>query len=238
MVNKNLDETVEFYCPDQGFSVESYIAANDMQGIHDVARYQWASLVVADLKPRRLVDIACGAGYGSHMLAVAAPECEVVGVDYDPRAVEIAAARFSRSNLSYRQGSMVTWRGEGQSLGRCDLIVTFDTIEHLLHREIAMQSICENLRDGGAMILSTPCSFRETRLNPAWEHHKIEFGHADLFKFLSRYFARVVQPQDEDFPHAAYWSDVVNNGRTRYLNRMNPVICKEPIRSPPYSRRI
>ena len=238
MRKKNPAETVEFYSPQLGFSVEPYITADDKQGIHHVARYQWASMVIADVKPRRVVDVACGAGYGSHMLATASPTCEVIGVDYDPRAVAHAKAHFQQPNLSFREGSMVTWTGAGESLGECDLIISFDTIEHLLHREIALQSIAENLTDDGALILSTPCGFSETRLNPDWEHHKIEFSHIDLFKFLSRFFGRVIQPQDEDFPHYAFWRDVVNKDKARYLNRMNPVICRDPIRSPPYQRKI
>jgi len=236
--SKETTGSVEFFSPRLGFTVDPYIAADDRQGIHHVGRYQWASLVIADLAPRRIIDVACGAGYGSHMLAAAAPMTEVVGVDYDPRAVAHATQHHSRPNLSYKEGSMVTWKSEEQSLGECDVIVSFDTIEHLLHREIALESMADHLSQDGMLILSTPCGQSDTRLNPAWDHHKIEYSHSDLFKFLSRYFRDIIQPQDADFPHESFWQETVNKGRARYLNRMNPVICKDPIKSPPYSPKV
>ena len=235
---KDTSETVEFFIPNLGLDVQPYIAANSKQGIHHVGRYQWAAMVLAELRPKRVIDVACGAGYGTRMIADALPESKVIGVDYDPRAVTHAQSNYGAPNASFLVGSMVRWASDETPLGTCDAIVSFDTIEHISHREIALESIVQNLSSQGVLLLSTPCGYSETRLNPEWAHHKIEFSHKDLFVFLSRYFGHVIQPQDSEFIHSEFWSDVINRGESRYLNRMNPVICRDPISAQPYHRRI
>lgn len=229
-IEKNLGETIEYFTPDKGFDIAPYIAAGKKQGIHHVGRYQWASLIVRDIKPRRIIDIACGAGYGSAMLAEASPSSSVVGVDYDSRAIEFATKQYNRENLTYRNGSIVTWTDGTIPLGEFDMITSFDTLEHILHREIAMESISRNLSDDGIMLFSTPCR-KENILNPGWEHHKIEYSARDLYSFLSRYFQRVMQPQDPLFPHYRYWKEIINKDTPLYYNWMNPLVCVGPIRS-------
>lgn len=230
MLTKDTSEAVEYYTPNLGFDVSAYIKANDMQGTHHVGRYQWAVLALAEKKPRVVVDIACGAGYGSLMIARGLPDARVIGVDYDARAAEYAKNIYRSPNLFYTQGDITTWKSNGQPMERCDTIVSFDTIEHLPHREIALMRMADALTDDGWLLFSTPCGHQDTQLLPPWEHHKIEYSHVDLFALLSRFFRRVTQPQDCDFPAADFWSGRVNAGQMRYLNRMNPVLCQDPIR--------
>jgi cyclopropane fatty-acyl-phospholipid synthase-like methyltransferase len=228
---KDTAETIEFFTPKLGLTVTPYIAANSKQGIHHVGRYQWAANVLKAYNPATVLDIACGAGYGSAMLSTALPDAIVTGGDYDERAVEYARNHYAAPNLAFKQADLVRWTsGENELLGRFDAIVSFDTIEHLLHREIALIKIADNLSDNGALLISTPCAHRSTRLNPGWEHHKIEYSFADLYKFLSRFFTTVIYPQHDDFLAKDIWLEI-NSEKIRYLNRMNPLICRGPIRS-------
>jgi SAM-dependent methyltransferase len=184
---------------------------------------------LSGLKPSaRILDVACGAGYGSYMLSQALPNAQIVGGDYDHRAVEHAAKTYRASNLTYTHADMVTWRDENEPLGKFDAVVSFDTIEHLLHREISLLRISENLSEDGCLLLSTPCGHSVSRLNPGWEHHKIEYCFTDLYKLLVRFFGTVIYPQHPEFPGREVW-DEINAGQIRYLNRMNPLICKSPI---------
>lgn len=233
-VSKDQSTTIEYFIPTFGPDVAPYIQGGRKQGIHHVGRYQWATLALQSRPTTMLIDVACGAGYGSQMIAKAFPTTRVLGVDYDERAIEYARANYHGDNLHYVVGDMTTWRSEGEPMPRCDVIVSFDTIEHLLHREIALMRIADNLADDGWLLFSTPCGHNESRLNPGWEHHKLEYSYSDLFAILSRFFGRVVQPQEDDFPAAEFWRDVINAGTVRYLNRMNPVVCKHPIRTPHY----
>lgn len=228
---KDTKETIEFFTPALGLAVEPYIAAGQKQGIHHLGRYHWSVRVLEGRKPKTLLDIACGAGYGSYIIAMALPDTQVVGADYDERAVAYATSHYKAPNLAFVRGDMVRWLTDQQPLGRFDAVTSFDTIEHLLHREIAMQQVVDNLDPEGCLLLSTPCGHSDTRLNPGWEHHKIEFSYKDLFAFLKRFFEKVIHPEDQDFVGLNYWQEVINRDQRRYLNRMNPLICTGPIRS-------
>jgi SAM-dependent methyltransferase len=228
---KDTTETIEFFTPKLGLDIEPYIEAGQKQGIHHLARYHWARLALQPARPRTILDIACGAGYGSYILALAFPDAEIIGADYDARAVNFAKNHYTAPNLSYVQGDIVRWLNGASALGEYDAITSFDTLEHLLHREIALQNIADHLSRFGVLLLSTPCGHSTSRLNPGWEHHKLEYSYRDLYAFLKRFFANVSYPGESKFIGLEYWQEVVNRDQIRYLNRMNPVICSGPLRS-------
>src|SRR5882757_9171628 len=64
-----------------------------------LAVYEWIAARVAGLS---VIDMACGEGYGSDVLARTA--AEVVGVDANPEAHEHAKARYTRANLRFERG--------------------------------------------------------------------------------------------------------------------------------------
>jgi 2-polyprenyl-3-methyl-5-hydroxy-6-metoxy-1,4-benzoquinol methylase len=226
--NKDKQETIEYWVPKGGLDVQPYLDSEHKQGIHHLGRYTWAIPVVAGRQ--RIIDIACGAGYGSKLLADAYPEAEVLGVDYDERAIEYARKNYTAPNLRYEAGNLVTWETHaGAALGTFDCVLSFDTIEHLLHREIALINFAEHLTADGMLLLSTPCGKPKNLLNPGWEHHKIEYSFYALHNLLRRFFATVLHTKDKTLPNQEFWDTVINGDKPRYLNRMNPVVCTEPI---------
>jgi len=237
MAVKDIDDSTEFFKPKFGADLFQYLASGEMQGVHHIARYHWAVEALSQRTTGSIIDIACGSGYGSHMIAKRYPTADVLGVDYDPRAIEHARRNYKAANLRYVVGDVTTWTSEDGPLPTSDTIVSFDTIEHLLHRDIALMRMADNLIDDGWLLLATPCGHGQSRLNPAWEHHKCEYSHHDLFALLSRFFSSILQPQESDFPAGQFWREL-NQERVLYLNRMNPVVCLGPIRAPMYRRYI
>lgn len=226
--NKNQKETIEYWVPKGGLDVRVYVEHEHKQGIHHLGRYTWAIPVVENRK--RIIDIACGAGYGSKLLADAHPDSEILGVDYDERAIEYARKNYRAPNLRYESGNLVKWETrKGEPLGEFDCVLSFDTIEHLLHREIALINFAENLKEDGILLLSTPCGKPTNLLNPGWEHHKIEYSFFSLHNLLRRFFGTVLHTKNKTLPNQAFWDTVINGDKPRYLNRMNPVVCEQPI---------
>src|SRR6187431_2556894 len=74
---------------------------------------------------KRVLDIACGEGYGADILAGAATQ--VVGVDIAEKAVSHASSRYIRPNLQFKQGTCHAIPLADSSV---DLVVSFETIEH------------------------------------------------------------------------------------------------------------
>src|SRR6185436_2992509 len=82
--------------------------------------YEWIAERVAGL---RVVDMACGEGYGSEVLARTAGE--VVGVDANPEAHAHASARYARPGLRFERTLIDAYDAP------CDAVVFLQTIEHV-----------------------------------------------------------------------------------------------------------
>ncbi|MDT9582978.1 glycosyltransferase [Stenotrophomonas indicatrix] len=112
-------------------------------------RYAWCLPLVAG---KDVLDVASGEGYGSAMLAGGARS--VRGVDISPEAVAHAAERYADvSNLRYLQGSAAAIPLPDDSV---DVVVSFETIEHLYEQEEMMSEIRRVLRPDGVMVMSSP----------------------------------------------------------------------------------
>lgn len=218
----------EHFVPNLGLDLESYIKIGDTSGVHHIIRYYWALRVIFDFHSvRSILDVACGAGYGSYLIAKKFQHIHVIGVDYDHEAIRYAQQNYSLSNLEFKFGDATRWK-ETIGKNRFDCIISFDTIEHINHREIMMQNLVEHLHNDGFLLLSTPSGSINFNLNPEWEHHKIEYSTGSLYDFLRRYFNTVLRPDDSSLPHSDVFS-CLNGREIEYLLLMNPVLCKDPI---------
>jgi len=219
----------EHFSPAEGMDLPAALRAGDITAAHHFARYEWLLRILADLpRCRTLLDAGCGAGYGTHAVAARFPRITVVGVDYDEHAVREATRRFSAPNLAFRHADLMRW---DDTLGpaRYDVIVSFDSIEHMPHRELVMESVVRHLAARGRLALSTPSGMPWNTLEPDWSAHRIEYGTASLYDFLRRYFAVVRRPDNLTLPHADVFARL-NAAGLSYLNLLNPVLCERPIR--------
>jgi 2-polyprenyl-3-methyl-5-hydroxy-6-metoxy-1,4-benzoquinol methylase len=108
--------------------------------------YEWIASQVAGL---RVVDMACGEGYGSDVLARTA--ASVVGVDANPEAHEHARLRYRRENVRFERGLIETF------VRPCDAVVFLQTIEHLEDPGAALDHFAALVADArGAVFVSTP----------------------------------------------------------------------------------
>jgi 2-polyprenyl-3-methyl-5-hydroxy-6-metoxy-1,4-benzoquinol methylase len=112
-----------------------------------LAVYEWIGARVAGL---RVVDLACGEGYGSEVLWRSA--ASVVGVDANPEAHEHARLRYSRQGLSFEWGLVETYG----SAGEFDAVVFLQTIEHVHDPVAVLAHFRELLAPGGVAYISTP----------------------------------------------------------------------------------
>jgi SAM-dependent methyltransferase len=112
-----------------------------------LAVYEWIGARVAG---RRVIDMACGEGYGSEVLWRSADS--VVGLDANPEAHEHALLRYTRQNLVFERG-MVENYGEP---GAYDDVVFLQTIEHVLDPPAVLRHFRELLAPGGVAYISTP----------------------------------------------------------------------------------
>jgi SAM-dependent methyltransferase len=101
---------------------------------------------------RRVLDGACGEGYGSAILATIA--AHVTGMDVDGDTIEHARQRYDGiPHLSLERGSVTDIQAEDDSF---DLIVSFETIEHLADQERMLDEFRRVLAPDGILAISSP----------------------------------------------------------------------------------
>ncbi len=144
-----------------------------------LARYRLA----AELAPsRRVLDAACGEGYGTRMLAAAGASAST-GLDVDERTVAHARARYP--DASFVAGDVRALPFEN---GSFDLVVSFETIEHVVGPERVLDEFARVLGDDGLLLISTPNKHRYLVDN---EFHVREFHHEEFVELLTARFASV-----------------------------------------------
>jgi SAM-dependent methyltransferase len=99
--------------------------------------YEWIAARVGGL---RVIDMACGEGYGADVLARTAGS--VVGVDANPEAHEHARLRYRRPNLRFARELVETFSEPA------DAVVFLQTIEHLSDPGSALDHFASLVRDG------------------------------------------------------------------------------------------
>jgi len=112
-------------------------------------RYAWCRALA---RGKAVLDIACGEGYGSAMLAQTA--ASVIGIDISDEAVAHAAHTYAGiANLNYRQGDAAVIPLPDDAV---DMVVSFETIEHHDRHQEMIDEIRRVLRPGGVLVLSSP----------------------------------------------------------------------------------
>ena len=143
-------------------------------------RYSFAQKFV---KNKTVIDLGCGIGYGSYMLANASAK-KVYGLDIDRGAIKQAKHRYLQKNITYILSDSVH---TGLSSSVADVIVAFEIIEHLKNPKKFIQEVTRLLKPNGVFILSTPNSEMSFGDNP---YHIKEFSLNELKKLLSTFSIR------------------------------------------------
>jgi SAM-dependent methyltransferase len=145
--------------------------------------YEWIAARVSGL---RVVDMACGEGYGSAVLAATAES--VVGVDANPEAHEHARLRYRAPNLRFERAPL-----EGFS-EPADAVVFLQTIEHLREPRAALEHLRSLVSARGVVYVSTPNVLTlappgAARSENPWHVH--EYRAKEFERLCGECFARV-----------------------------------------------
>lgn len=201
-----------------------------------VARYLFAAPQLAE---RRVLDIACGTGYGMPVLQASAKT--VTGVDIDLDAARKARAEIEA--LDYRRATVML--ADGCSLpfadASFDAVTSFETLEHLENRPQFLAELRRVLSPQGICILSTPNAHYTQPVNgkPHNPYHVYEYTPAELLDELTAHFnvaALLGQTLDARFTIPPFWDAQRRLPRTpgiqaqlfawRVLNKL-PVALRE-----------
>ncbi len=141
-------------------------------------RYLFAAGYCRD---RRVADVACGTGYGSQHLRQAGEATSVIGIDLCPEAIAYAVARHGGPGIEFRSAA-----GERTGLpsASVDVVVSFETIEHVDDDQALLQEFARLLVPGGLLVCSTP-NLWPLAIAP---HHVREYDRASFLETLAPTF--------------------------------------------------
>src|SRR5258705_5166321 len=100
---------------------------------------------------KKVLDIACGEGYGTHLLATRATYA--TGMDIDKSTIEKAKAKYDKKNISFLVSGAEKISANDNEF---DLVGCFETLEHLSDHASVLKEIKRVLKPGGLLIISTP----------------------------------------------------------------------------------
>jgi len=137
-----------------------------------------------------VLDVACGTGYGVGYLAGKGART-ATGVDSSLQTMVFARDWIGdqgRTGLLCADGIRLPFPEN-----TFDMVVSFETLEHIKEYTCFVEECSRVLRDGGMMVCSTPnrrvfSPDIETPINP---YHVREFWHGEFLELLSRYFHEV-----------------------------------------------
>jgi SAM-dependent methyltransferase len=152
---------------------------------------------------RRVLDAACGEGYGSALLADGA--AEVVGVDIDASSIAHARERYgARANVRYEKGDATELDFPA---GRFDLVVCFETLEHVEAQARMTAGFARVLADDGLLLVSSPDRHAYSEVSGFRnEFHVRELYRDELLALLRPHFPAVRLYGQKLLFESAIWS--------------------------------
>lgn len=158
-----------------------------MSGAIAVEHLHRYAIIGEVVKDRNVLDIASGEGYGTYHIAKKARS--VIGVDIAEDVIAKAKVKYIRDNLEFRVGSCFDIPVESRSV---DVVVSFETIEHLDRHQEMIEEIHRVLTRDGVLVISSPDKLNYSDLrkykNP---HHVKELYRSELVDLLQKYFGHV-----------------------------------------------
>ena len=155
-----------------------------------LAEHHHRYMFAAKYATGRVVDCACGIGYGNSFFNGDQVET-YLGLDPDESAIATARSQSVPANVSFDCRTI-----EQPQLGRgtVDTFVSLETLEHCVDPELGIRAVSDCLREDGMFIGSVPSVEYETLCEQTYganPFHLQRFAYADLSKLLRKRFSNV-----------------------------------------------
>lgn len=201
------------------------------QGRIRLEHYHRYAVALDLVQGKKVLDVACGEGYGSSLLATVAQS--VTGVDISDEAVGHASNKYKNENLKFQQGSATALNFADATF---EVVVSFETVEHLLEQEQMIAEIRRVLKPDGILIISSPNRPIYTEESGEVNHFhvkELDFNEFDLLlktKFQVVHYlgqriimGSVIQSLEESQSYYQAWHDDGKEIKTKSARLTDPV---------------
>lgn len=136
------------------------------------------------IQGKKVLDMACGTGKGSNIMATDGAAMHVTGLDIQPEALRYANHRNGANNINFQVADVQTL----ELTNEFDAVVSFETIEHLTNYKAFLVNVSKCLKSEGLFIVSTPISSLPLNEHPDNPHHVQEWGFTAFQAILEELF--------------------------------------------------
>ena len=140
-----------------------------------LSRYR---LAVPFCKEKTVIELGCGSGYGTKLIAKSGAK-KVYGIDIDELTIKYAKKFYSHKKITFIKASAMHTK---LPKNIADVIISFETIEHVTNPSKMITEINRILKPGGLLIISTPNKAMSLDDNP---YHIKEFMLTELDSLLN-----------------------------------------------------
>jgi len=183
---KEADERIYFE-DDNDMGINRNLKCGNVYFEH-INRYYFALSFVKD---KVVLDVACGSGYGTNILSQKAKK--IFGVDIDSETINYAERHYKKDNCNFINSKIEELKIDE----KVDVIVSFETIEHINDEEAYFKTVKSVLDKDGIFIVSTPVADTDgiSRMN---QYHINEYTVERFTSTLKKRFKDVIiYRQDE-----------------------------------------
>ena len=187
------------------------------------------AFIAANFRSLRMLDAACGEGYGSFMLAHGASQ--VTGIDISADAVAHARERYPSGNLTFVHGSVTDLPLPDDCV---DVVVSFETIEHLSSQREMLAEFRRVLTPSGVLVISSPNRPVYNEAGEIENHfHVGELDRAELKALLDPAFPRQAWYGQRVLAQSALWAEGDNRQPAQFLSLPDDSMHVMPAPAPP-----
>ena len=176
-----------------------------------INRYVWATQFAKD---KIILDAGCGSGYGANYLRERGAKT-VTGGDASEEAIEYATKHYQKDGLEFR---LLDVQSLPFSDKYFDVIVSFETIEHLPRIDDFLSECRRVLHDDGMLICSTPNKRTASpdSKEPRARYHVRELYPDEFATLLAKHFKVITlygmdpqRPADKKLYQLATWLEPI-----------------------------
>ncbi|MFN4006806.1 MAG: class I SAM-dependent methyltransferase [Chitinophagaceae bacterium] len=155
----------------------------ESSNIQDIDRYEFIASYVKD---KVILDAACGSGYGTFFLYEKGKADMIFGADIDVdsiRNLNEISKNNNKISFSVEDITSLTYQNDF-----FDMIVSFETIEHITNVDLYLSEFKRVLKQNGIVAISTPLNETEDRFQPANPYHIREYNLTEITSIVQKHF--------------------------------------------------
>jgi len=192
-------------------------------------RYMWAAKFA---EGKTVLDVSCGEGYGTYILSQGAQS--VIGVDISKETIAAAKEKYSQDNITFLESDAATIPLDDNSM---DVVVSFETIEHLADHDAFFSEIKRVLKEDGVAFISSPNKYVFSAINKMTnKFHLTEITLDEFEVLINRWFKKVRIMRQQVFG-ASHLTGGVRSKRPVYFekNEYSEILQYYEIENPLYA---